>query len=1067
MKQFVLFWLVFFCCVVITPSAWSDGGKAEFSIHLFQSGLPIEGAELSISSTASADTNAQLIESTPSTFNWKAQGQEAIKTNANGSVAGKLPPGNYRITIQTADQQYGFDLPLQADENIQILLTFYTDGREPLINAESSVAGVTAGTAGSAQEQVEQGDGTMTIQVLSEETKKPVKDVQVFLSGLKQKLRTDAKGQVKVDVPVGSYSVSLLHAAYSSQTKDSIKVSKDQDTPLTFSLTPAGVELAEYVVLEPFLAGTIASVIGEQKDSASVTTILGAEQFSRSGDSDVASALRRASGLTLVGGQFVFIRGLGERFSSTLVNGAAIPSPDPTRRVVPLDLFPTSILESVLVQKTYSADRPGEFAGGTLEMRTRGIPDEFFFNLSGQVGFNTITTFKKGLNYNGSNTDFLGYGNGDRAIPGSVKSATQDGRTLQPKTIFNPDGLSPEELEKLGEDLTGVWDINQTRRGPDGKLQAAIGDVYDIGDFRMGFIASGGWKQEFRNRNEIRRSYAASGNSEDDRLTLTRDFDVRRGLQEVQINGYGAAEIEYKELHRIFSKTMYLRQSIDEARIGQGFTDAEVFDIRRTRLKYFSNQLFLQQVGGEHTFDFLENLKVDWLYTNATAKRGEPNTREYRYDADAQNNFVFSRKVDSNQISFSNLTDKDESWRVDVELPIEFTPDYTASLVGGFIQQSKRRNSSIQRFNYFSAGRDARDPDILSQPSLESILQPDNIGPNGFQIRDVTRPTDSYNATQELLSYYGKMNLSFFDTIKISGGVRWEDNDQRVETFQSVANQNRPVVSELNSLDILPSVSATWIVSDKQQIRAGYSQTISRPDFRELSPAPFTDPSTNQETTGNPDLQQTDITSADLRWEYYLSPDENLLAGFFWKKLDKPIERITLAGPADLLTFQNAKRATVFGIELEILKNLDFVHPYLEDFYIGSNYTWSKSNVKLLPENLQAQSVSSRPLQGHSAHIFNFQVGYNNSNWGTQATLLYNISSKRIESAGILGAPDRLEQPFHQLDFVVNQNVNDWLSLRINMRNLFNDKVTVKQGGQTTRQFRRGRQFNLGAKISF
>ncbi len=786
MKPFFFSLLILLTILVTSPPVWGNDKKAEFSIHLFQTGLPIVGAELLISSDSHAKANAQLINSTPSTFSWQINGKPVIKTNSNGNVAGKLPAGQYQMTIKTADQKFNFNLPLRVAENVQILLTFYDDGSKPLLNIESSVLGTIAGSKTAPKARLNQGTGTITAQIVSIETEKPIKDVQVFLSGLKKKLRTDAQGRIKVDLPVGSYSVSLLHSAYSSQTKDNINIVKDKNTELTFNLTPAGVELAEYVVLEPFLAGTLASIIEEQKTSAEVTTIMGAEQFSRNGDSDVASALRRASGLTLVGGQYVFIRGLGERFSSTLVNGAAIPSPDPTRRVVPLDLFPTSILESVLVQKTYSVDRPGEFAGGTLEMRTRGIPDDFFFNLSGRVGFNSITTFQNGLDYKGGGTDFFGYDDGSRKIPDSIAELTENGKTLQPQTTFNPDGLLPDELEALGEDLSGVWDVTQKSKGPDGRIQASIGDVFDFGDFRVGYIAAGGWKQEFRNRNEVRREFSSSGNADDDELTLTRDFDVKRALQEVQINGYMAVEAEYKDKHRIFSKTMFLRQTIDEARLGQGFTDAETSDVRRVRLKFFSNQLLMEQVGGTHHFDWAKDLKIDWLYTNATAKRNEPNTRDYRFDANNQGDFSFSRRADSNQTLFAELKDKDESWRMDAKLPLDFSSDYQGTLNGGFINQKKRRDSSIQRFTFFPVGPDGRNSEILGQSSLESILQPANIGPNGFQIRDTTRPTDSYNASQDLFSYYGKLGLTLFEKVMITGGLRWEDNDQFVETFQSI-----------------------------------------------------------------------------------------------------------------------------------------------------------------------------------------------------------------------------------------------------------------------------------------
>ncbi|HBV20533.1 MAG TPA: TonB-dependent receptor, partial [Nitrosomonas sp.] len=690
----------------------------------------------------------------------------------------------------------------------------------------------------------------ISVKVLSVETNRPIKDVQVFVSGLRQQLRTDDEGRLEATIPVGSYSVSLLHPAYSSQTQDEVEIINDQTTEIAFNLTPAGVELAEYVVLEPHLAGTLASVIEEQKTSTEVTTVLGAEQFSRSGDSDVASALRRASGLTLVGGQFIFIRGLGERFSSTLVNGAAVPSPDATRRVVPLDLFPTNFLDSVLVQKTYSADRPGEFAGGTLEMRTRGIPDEFFFNLSASTGFNDNASFADGLSYKGGGIDFLSFDDGARDLPGSIAAATANGGTIQPQTLFNPDGFTAAEIESFGEDISGVWDVTEKKQGPDAGFQAALGDVFNMGNFRAGYIAAGGWNQQFRNQNEINREFTPT--TANDSLRLIQDFDTKRTLRTMELNGYLAADLEYKDNHRIFTRTMFLRQAVDEARISQGFTDAEVTDVRRTKLRFFSNQLFMQQVGGDHRLDWAKDLSINWLYTNATANREEPNTRDYRFDELTDGSFALSRRADSNQISFGDLTDKDESWRVDTKLPLEFLQDYKVTLSGGFILQDKTRKSGIQRFAFFPVGPSGSDPAVLQQSSLESILQPSNIGPNGFQLRDTTRPTDSYNASQKLFSYYGKMDLALYDRVNITGGARWEKNDQFVETFQNVANSNQSVTSEINRTDMLPSATATWLISDKQQLRAGFSQTISRPDFRELSPAPFTDLNTNQETTGNP-----------------------------------------------------------------------------------------------------------------------------------------------------------------------------------------------------------------------
>lgn len=1063
-ERYALAVWVLIVAALMSPCAWGAGEKAEFSIHLFQNGLPIADADLSISSEAYEHSNAKLIfEAIPSAYAWKPDGDVPLRTNANGSIAGKLPAGFYQFTLKTKDQEFTFDLPLRSAENAQILITFYDSRKKPLLNIESSVAGTLAGSEAAAESARDQGEGTVTVQVFSAETQKPLRDVQVFLSGSKQKLRTDEQGQVTATVPAGNYSVSLLHSAYSSQTQDDVKIENGRNTGLSFKLTPAGVELAEYVVLEPHLAGTIASVIEEQRAATSVATVLGAEQFSRAGDGDAASALRRASGLTLVGGQFIFIRGLGERFSTTLVNGAAIPSPDATRRVVPLDLFPTNILESVMVQKTYSADRPAEFAGGTVELRTRGIPDAFFFNLNLQTGINDNTTFQDGLTYKGGGLDFTSFDDGARALPDSIADASKNGETIKPATVFNPNGFTPAQIEKFGEDLSGVWDVNRKKRGPDTGVQASMGDSFALGDFRLGYIAAAGWKREFRKQNEVNREFVAADTG-DGSLRKIQDFDMQRSLSEAQLTGYAATELQYKDDHRVFAKTMFLRQAFDEARISQGFTDAETNDIRRTRLKFFSNQLLMNQVGGEHQFDWLKDLSINWLYTHATANRDEPKTRDYRFDSNNQGNYFFAQRADNNQIMYSDLTDKDQSWRVDGKLPMQPSIDHKITLSSGFITQNKTRDSSIQRYNYFPVGADGFNPAVISQSSLESILRPQYIGGNGFQLREVTRPSDKYNASQNLFSYYGKMDVMLYDRVNITGGLRWEDNDQKVDTFTL---NNKPTTARLNRIDMLPSAVATFFLTDKQQLRAGFSQTLSRPDFRELSSAPFTDINTNQETVGNPNLKQTSITNWDLRWEYYLSPTENIFAGFFWKDLTKPIELVAVPGSAGLNTYQNTDKANIYGFELELLKKLDFVHPVLQNFYIGGNYTWSASNVQLNAQNLIAQTTNDRSLQGHSAHIFNFQIGYDNPAWKTQATLLYNVASKRIMAAGVLGAPDKYEQPVHQLDFVLSQNLYKGLSVQASMQNLLDDDIRITQGDEITRQYRRGRFFNLSVRLAY
>ena len=1022
--------------------AYADD-NANVSVYLFENGKPLPQIELN------AGTGYQAV------------------TDNNGHAVIKLPSGKHLLRFKQAQQELvSLELPLIEGEDVQVIITAYADGREPSVDIETSNEEQTFVQVPGADKPKLDGKGFISGTVISADSKKPVAGAKIFISGVANELRSGQDGSFSIEVPAGDYSLSIMHPDFSAQVKDGINVAKDGTVTQTFALTPAGFELPEHVVLEPHVAGSLASIVEEQRTTSAVANILGAEQISRSGDSDAAGALRRTTGLTLIGGKFIYVRGLGERYSSTLLNGASIPSPDPTRRVVPLDLFPTTVIDSVMIQKSYSVDRPGEFAGGTVELRTKTVPDDFFTQLSYQLGITEGTTFDDGLRYQGGGTDMFGIDDGTRKMPGSLASATAGGVQLSPFAPTNPKGFSTDQLQTMGNDLSNVWDINNKPTGPDSRVSFGIGDAFHAGDFTFGYTNSLRWTDGWNSQNEIQRFYAPTTGNE---LEMTVDNDVNFTERETNLSGYLGLEARYADNHRFYGNSLVLRQTLDEARITEGWSESEDFVIRRSQLQYMENSLLVGQIGGEHRWDFLANLETNWLWTRSAAGRKAPYERSYRFDQipGGGGDFYFTRRADSNQVNFSELDDNDQSFRLDVKLPLDLHPDYQLTLQSGFIDQSRTRESEIRRFSFGAQGPDSRRPEVLGLGSLEQILSPKFIGANGFQLRETTRATDNYEASQDLFSYYGQGDLNLFETVRLTGGLRLEDNNQVVSTFEMFNPNNAPQESKLVKKDLLPSASATWLITDKQQLRAGYSETISRPDFRELSPAPFLDPASDRETLGNPNLEQAQITSYDLRWEYYFSSNESLTLGSFWKDIANPIELILLPGPGGVLTLQNAKTATVYGFEAEIMKHLDFIHPDLENFYVSTNYTWTKSEIELKPENMVAQTTNFRPLQGHSPYVFNAQIGYDNPDNGILATLLYNTYGKRIAEVGSLGAPDKYDQPVHQVDFVYRQKVMDHVSLTFNARNLLDDSVDVLQGDKIARSFRRGREFRLGVMVDF
>ena len=818
-------------------------------------------------------------------------------------------------------------------------------------------------------------------------------------------------------------------------------------------------ELSGVTVRGQYEAGDSTLYLDERRESANVTEALGAQQIARTGDSDVATTLRRVTGLSLVDGKYVYVRGLGERYSSVLLNGARIPSPDYTRRVVPLDLFPTELLDGVIVQKSYSPDMPGEFGGGTVGLRTREIPSRFFFRASGTLGYADGTTGEDGLRYYGGGSDWTGRDDGQRAMPDSLAGAIANNGYLRPYSSTNPGGATPGELQAYGRDLAAAgFGIHTDRIGPDGGFSLGIGNGFKFGDdIRLGVVASTRYQQSWDVRSEQRHTYAA-GNSG---LNLTAGQDVDSTERHVDAGFFLGAGLQIGNAHRLGLTSMLLRQSNDRARISDGTVDS--VDSRFFEQKWIENHLRVDQLDGSHSFQALHDLQIDWQYTHASAGRDEPDTRRWRYDH-VGDLLEFSRRSDSNSQTFGRLDDSQDDAGIKASLPFDFDNGSALTLSGGYGRLERDRDASIRTFQYGLAFGSPlpSDPDFFLQP-IDAILQPDNIRPDGFVLREVTRATDNYRASQVLDSAFFNLDFDMPGAYRIDIGARHESNRQDVTTF-SVLNANTPpVVASDDSSRWLPSAGFTWRHGENGQVRFGYSRTLSRPDFRELSGAPFTDPELDIDTIGNPDLETTRIRNLDLRWEYYLSEADSLSVALFDKRFDAPIERIRLPGSSPLASFANALGAHNYGIELDASSHLGFVRrwwdvPVMDDLYVGFNYARIKSTVELDPASASYQTNLTRPMQGQSPYVVNFQLGYVPPDGRFEATLLFNRFGRRISEVGVQRQPDIYEEAFNALDLQFRQRfARDW-RWTLRLRNLLDPAVRYTQGGLPTREYRRGRE---------
>jgi len=800
----------------------------------------------------------------------------------------------------------------------------------------------------------------------------------------------------------------------------------------------------------------------EKRGTSAVANVIGSEQFTKSGDANIAEGLKRVAGLSTVGGKFVFIRGLGERYSTTLLNGAILPSPEPVNRVVPLDLFPTSILDSVLVQKTYSAQFPSEFGGGVLQLRTKKSTDEFFWNVSSSVGLEDQVNFANGFTMPGGGKDWAGYDDGYRDIPGPLQEATAGGQELRPFSRFLGKGYTQDELQTIGRSLRNEYNPEFDSLPANYNVQTSLGNFHELGDngAKINYLAavnySNSWDTELIERNSYKNSSTAEGG-----LEIEDDLDFVGTEHSIDVSAIVTAGLDINENHNVRFTSTTLRKTDDRVNELTGDLAAENI-VRINEIQYIERQLMSNQLQGDHYFPSINELVLNWRYSDVTATRDVPDNRRYRYDL-LNGDYTFSTRADGNVRRFMALEDNASDFGLDATMVFYGPANSVITAQAGYVQNEKERNAEIRRYTFFDRGRLANDQNLLQQ-DLETVFAPENIGPDGFELRELTRATDNYVANNESEAFYLQGEVNIDERLRVMLGARNETFEQRVDTFD-LFNTDQAVTAGQASDDILPAFSATFI-NYEHQFRVAYSETLSRPDFRELSPAAFTNPVTGREVIGNPDLEVTSIQNYDFRWEWYFGFNDYVSFGLFYKEFELPIESTVRAGPAQQQSFSNAKSAENQGAEFEFYKRLDFLGGRWEDFYVQGNVSYIESSVEIKEEDKGVLTNTSRALQGQSDWLFNAQVGYEPYS-GVTATLLYHYSGERIAEVGTSGAPDLIAQPMGELNFVYIHEFGDAWRLNAKLKNMMNERMEVRQGGFITTGFYQGRTASVQLDYTF
>lgn len=859
-----------------------------------------------------------------------------------------------------------------------------------------------------------------------------------------------------------------------------------QEVPAPKEEQPVAAEDVERISVSGRLLSSAEATAEERRQQPYVAELLGMDQISRAGDSNAAAALRRVTGLTLVKDKFIYVRGLGERYSSTLLNGAQVPSPDPTRNVVPLDMFPAGIIESMVVQKAFSPELPAAFGGGNVNIRTVSIPREQTFNFSVGTGTNSLRKHD-GFEYAGGGDDWRGKDDGTRSMSAELRQALDTYGSLDVIRIAQGlGGITPSNLTKaeeinrgLGLALNRNLDFQTKNITPDYDASLSFGDRFDIGSTVFGAMAGISYDKSSANLREQERYYSISSGTN---LTpLNRYDDIRGTEHQVKLSGMLNFGLEFDSNHRIETSSIYLSDTKDELKIKVGDSIETINEATRENedysILYEERTMLTNQIRGRHTLDFLQDLMLDWQYTDAKAERFAPGEVEYRYvrqlDANGQLLNRTMRRSDNAAIyQFGTLEDNTENYDWNAKYPL--TMGQTELMLStGYSYFERQRDAGTTRLKMDTRGFTNQE---LSQ-SYSSIFSDANISnpAKRFLLSDVTAQADDYIAAQQIDAAYVGMEATYDMTWRVNAGVRYED-------FRQVSIPLNPATGAIEGNladfpreedDFYPSLAITWMQSDETQYRFGFSETVVRPDLREVTPVLFIDPITDYKVIGFADLKSTGIQAFDLRWEKYLDSGSNYSLGLFYKDLTNPIEAIELKGSDGnlLMSFRNAIGGEVYGLEAEVLQKIDMfdgdLGQALDNFFVVSNFTYSESEIQI--ESLGETNLTNlvRPLTGHSKYVVNFQLGFDSDNENHTATLTYNVFGKRIAFAGIDGKDDAYEQPFHSLDFVYSYNIFTEGALKFSAKNLLNRDIEILQQGEILQRREQGVSVGLSYSQRF
>ncbi len=876
---------------------------------------------------------------------------------------------------------------------------------------------------------------------------------------------TDFDGNYSISLVEGTYTFIVSYISYETRQFEDIHIKPGEVSVLDIQLSEATTQLEEVRIVAEFRQKTEAAMQVMQRKSATLLDGISSSQMAALGDSDAASALKRVSGVTVEGGKYIYVRGLGDRYSKTTLNGADIPSLDPNKNTVQMDMFPSNLIENIVVSKTFAPNLPGDFTGGYVNIVSRDFPVRMTLVYSTSLGINPQANFRNDfLSYQGGALDWLGMDDGTRDIPSLAQGDIPgysgiDNPALDLITVAFNKEMSPEFRKSF---------LNQSH-------SLSYGNQVQLGDKTLGFIASINYKNEFSFYDNGETGVYQLVGSNSSSLNTSQQLSDSKGANTVLWGAMIGASMKLNPSHKIGLTFLKNQSGESSARYKEGIKPSDDISLRiqERTLQYLERGFTNGQFKGEYFFERFGKLKLDWITSLSSTIQNEPDLRffnnDYRITTGGDTLFAISPNLYTVPTRYYRLMDeKNMSAKLDATLPFTFLGEKSKFQFGGnynyIVRNSSERNFDIRDQNQSFNGR------------ISDYLDNSNIGTNASGNYGVY--LNSSKNTEGINSYYGKQNVStayamidmmVTQKLRIVTGLRFEKTDMFVENLVN-KDHYKYDKAELNNRDFLPALNLSYSILESMNLRFAVSRTLARPVFRELAPYAFYDFLSGRRKIGNPELQRSLIDNLDFRYEYFFSPGEMVSLSLFYKYFTNPIEQVDNPQSVNAeITFENADFANVMGIEAEFRKSLDFI-PALRNFNIGLNATIINSKVSI--DSLELVSIRAtdpghgdyRVMFGQSPWLLNSLVQYKNDSIGVFSSLSFNMSGRKLYLVIKGGTPDVFEQAYPDLNFNISKKIGKHSSVKLSIKNIFDaDKVKTYEYNGESYYFEK---YSIGRTIS-